>query len=392
MEVKTRKSLRRYMTVFITIGILVILFSKPVFGEVKEIVDTKNGLVKVTKFEYIDKNGNRQKILDKEGEENGSLLEMPCADGQTLRDKGYRVLQGGCIDTEGKYMYYLLAPPSDSTYLPCYPESCILRVELNRQYDEDGKLKDDTPQLVSIIKEGINLGHAGDMTYYNGKLVITHYRNNRLDVPPKENHKKVRTITVIDLSTDGYEKELYDNSKVELKDVNGKTTTGIYGIAYNKSLDTFVIGVNPEWDNKGNYIAFMKYDKNKNIFYEVGKRFKLSDKLGAEKNVLDETFYQGIECSKNGIYLLRSHKPHYKGYNKIVTLSWDGKLSGVTELRSILEGENICRVYGTTEFYIGYHANTEVQWVNEEGEIIKPIKHTGTRTHHFNLVKPEASV
>lgn len=315
---------------------------------VKDKLDTNDPtFAKITSLSYID-NGKKVSL-------GNSFLDIKCSDGETLYNKGYRVMQGGCMDTAGNNLYYLIlndyAKSDPDKQKPDFGKTALVKVNTN-------------DWTVSVLKTGLSLGHANDMTYYNGKLVVTHYRNS--------SKNQVRTMSMINLSNLN-DITLFKNSQVKVKD----SAVGIFGIAYNKSKNEFVIGISDS-GKKVKRIAHLKFDGTN--FTESDAGFKFSKDASVSK-VLESHYLQGLECSSNGIYIVCSPRQleinNSNKYNRIITYGWTGNLNKITLLASTLEGENISRVYGTTNFYVGYCAPSKMT----------TVERTGTRIHTFKLTK-----
>lgn len=279
------------------------------------------------------------------------FLDAPCPDGVSLYDRKYRITQAGCIDKAGNYLYYLIRnqfKDNDVKHAE-WGKSALVRVSLN-------------DWTVEVLGDKLSLGHANDMTYYKGKLIVVHSRNSKGD--------KVRTITALDpdnLSAS----VLYPNSKVVLKD----NSVGLRGIAYNPSKDQFVLafGDNGKTETTGNIIGFAKFDGKK--FTEVGNRFRIN-KDNAARKAASTRYAQGIECSANGIYLAFSPRSYLdNNTNCIITYNWKGDFKEVTTIDGQAEIENLSRVYGSTKFYAAYCA----------ASVLPGVEKTGIRVQNFEL-------
>lgn len=295
----------------------------------------------IDSFQYRNPDGSYTKL-------GNDFLDAPCADGKSLYDRKYRVTQAGCIDKQGNYLYYLIRNQYKTNGVKDteWGKSALVRVSL----------KD---WAVEVLGEKLSLGHANDMTYYKGKLIVVHYKNS-LD-------NAVRTITALnpgDLSTS----VMYPNSKVVLKD----NSVGLHGIAYNPSKDQFAVAFGTN-GHTGTIIAFMKFDGNK--FTEVGDRFK-ANKANEAKQAMSTRYYQGIECSANGIYLSFSPRSYLdNNTNCIITYNWKGDFKEVTTLEGQAEIENLSRVYGTTQLYTAHCA----------ASVLPGVEKTGIRVQTFEL-------
>ena len=340
MNVCSKKRVVEFVT---AIMLLYCIFAAvTVSAEVKDKLDTHDPtFAKITSLSYIN-NGQRVSL-------GNSFLDVKCSDGQTLYNKGYRVMQGGCIDNVGKNLYYFIRNQRPETAE--YQKSALVRVNINTWE-------------VSVLRHNISLGHANDAAYYNGKLVVTHYRNS--------SKNQVRTLSIIDLEAP-YKSVIIPNKQVKLKG----SPVGINGIAYEATKKQFAMMISDSSTGVRKIVHVNVSGTGENTVFTEASSFDMS-KDASVKKLFSSHHIQGLECSSNGLYVVCSPRTLGNGnYNRIITYGWSGKLNKITLLASTLEGENISRVRGTTNFYVGYCAPSSMDTVTR----------TGTRIHTFKLTK-----
>ncbi len=193
----------------------------------------------------------------------------------------YATVQGSCTDS--KYAYFAV----NNGY------TTILKYDVNT-WELEKK------------SDGINLGHANDMTYnpHLDLIVVAH------------NAPNYNIISFLDPDT---------LNVIETKEIEHK----IYSISYNEKYNKYVVGLSGTYD-------FAILD---NAFEEVEKY----------KGYKSGFLRQGADCDNDYLYFVQSGG----GGNLIVIYDWDGNLVDTISINKSLEVENIFHVGNT--FYITLH-------------------------------------